>query len=509
MSVWKRGGRKNRNGGCYISLSDKTGSQPVRRTFRALTSDVGVAREVERKVKNLLASRLARRLPDEDVVQWLDTMPVALRRQLAKAGILDEAGSAEGSPIAFPLIGYYHAQKARGNDPRHVRPTIRQIGKMVRAKGIRYLSDITAGAVTEFLDSLRLGSKTVSPRTRNAYLTAVKGFCTWAVRVGRLASSPVSRIEPVRAPDEETRGAFTVEEMLRLLEAAAKAPVRFGMRGTERALLYRVAVETGYRAGELRSLTKESFDLDTDRPTVRLRAASSKGRRRSVLPLRPDTASLLRAHLASKLPTAPAFHNMPDFRRTAKMIRADMTDADVPRKDGQGRERSFHSLRHTCGTWLASRGVHAKEIQTIMRHSTIRMTMDRYVHTDRQQTAGALARLPDLSGPSGQVSAATGTDDSPPKRDRNHPSAAQSAARAAQNAARNRHRSAPGDAPIGAKEKDGAAVSPVRKAPNGASRRQGALMGAGGFEPPKAEPSDLQSDPFDHSGTLPTVDAEV
>ena len=28
-------------------------------------------------------------------------------------------------------------------------------------------------------------------------------------------------------------------------------------------------------------------------------------------------------------------------------------------------------------------------------------------------------------------------------------------------------------------------------------------MVGGGFEPPKAEPSDLQSDPFDHSGTPP------
>ena len=28
-------------------------------------------------------------------------------------------------------------------------------------------------------------------------------------------------------------------------------------------------------------------------------------------------------------------------------------------------------------------------------------------------------------------------------------------------------------------------------------------MEGGGFEPPKAEPSDLQSDPFDHSGTPP------
>jgi hypothetical protein len=29
----------------------------------------------------------------------------------------------------------------------------------------------------------------------------------------------------------------------------------------------------------------------------------------------------------------------------------------------------------------------------------------------------------------------------------------------------------------------------------------------GGFEPPKAEPSDLQSDPFDHSGTPPKMQA--
>ena len=31
------------------------------------------------------------------------------------------------------------------------------------------------------------------------------------------------------------------------------------------------------------------------------------------------------------------------------------------------------------------------------------------------------------------------------------------------------------------------------------------MVVGGGFEPPKAEPSDLQSDPFDHSGTPPLV----
>ena len=31
------------------------------------------------------------------------------------------------------------------------------------------------------------------------------------------------------------------------------------------------------------------------------------------------------------------------------------------------------------------------------------------------------------------------------------------------------------------------------------------MVEGGGFEPPKAEPSDLQSDPFGHSGTPPII----
>ncbi len=35
------------------------------------------------------------------------------------------------------------------------------------------------------------------------------------------------------------------------------------------------------------------------------------------------------------------------------------------------------------------------------------------------------------------------------------------------------------------------------------------LVEGGGFEPPKAEPSDLQSDPFGHSGTPPDTQGAV
>jgi len=56
-------------------------------------------------------------------------------------------------------------------------------------------------------------------------------------------------------------------------------------------MLYRVAVETGLRQSELRSLTRVSFALDASPPTVTVQAGCSKHRRQDVLPLRPDTGA--------------------------------------------------------------------------------------------------------------------------------------------------------------------------------------------------------------------------
>lgn len=38
----------------------------------------------------------------------------------------------------------------------------------------------------------------------------------------------------------------------------------------------------------------------------------------------------------------------------------------------------FHALRHTRGAWLGMRGVHPKVIQSVMRYSTITLTVDTY-----------------------------------------------------------------------------------------------------------------------------------
>ncbi len=56
-------------------------------------------------------------------------------------------------------------------------------------------------------------------------------------------------------------------------------------------------------------------------------------------------------------------------------------------------------LRHTFISSLASGGVHPKTAQTLARHSSVTLTMDRYTHLQVADQAAALAALPDLDRP--------------------------------------------------------------------------------------------------------------
>ena len=76
----------------------------------------------------------------------------------------------------------------------------------------------------------------------------------------------------------------------------------------------------------------------------------------------------------------------------------------------------FHSLRHTCGSWLAMTGTHPNVVQQVMRHSTITLTMDTDGHLFPGQEADAVDRLrymlvDDRSTP--ESLRATGTTDRP------------------------------------------------------------------------------------------------
>src|SRR5262249_3987470 len=98
--------------------------------------------------------------------------------------------------------------------------------------------------------------------------------------------------------------------------------------------------------------------------------------------------------------------------RAARMVRDDLERAGIPYQDAAGRYFDFHALRHQFVSRLALSGVSVKAAQTLARHSTVTLTMDRYAHAGLKDTAEALDRLPVLPGaPTSPPAAVPGAPD--------------------------------------------------------------------------------------------------
>ena len=95
-----------------------------------------------------------------------------------------------------------------------------------------------------------------------------------------------------------------MDQLRRLARAASESAVTFrGLTGSDRAMLYSVAASTGFRAGELASLTTAAFDPAADPPTVTLAAEHAKNGNPAVQPLPPELAETLSGYLRAEVQT--------------------------------------------------------------------------------------------------------------------------------------------------------------------------------------------------------------
>ncbi len=214
-----------------------------------------------------------------------------------------------------------------------------------------------------------------------------------------------------------------------LVKATLQAGDRFEMTAQERCLVYRVAIQTGLRVGELRSLTRGSFYLNEKSPYIKAESGSTKNRQVAYQYIDSDLANDLKALISTKLPTVTVFP-LPQ-KEAAKMLQADLEDArglwlkeviqnpDERAKREQsdflkaindsGAALDFHALRHTCGAWLAIRRTEPKVIQSVMRHSTITLTLDTYGHLLEGAQSAAINHAADMTAVPKMLKA-TGTD---------------------------------------------------------------------------------------------------
>ena len=214
---------------------------------------------------------------------------------------------------------------------------------------------------------------------------------------------------------------MTTEEFTRLVEAANSGPDIQCVSGPDRAMLYILAAWTGYRRGELASLTLRSFNFESDPVTVQVKASYSKRRRNDIVPLHHAVAEQLKNWFSTKekIERSEFLFNLRTdgggLRRTAKMMRLDLERAraawieesksDEERKqreesdflcyqDENGMYADFHANRHMFIANLAKAGVHPKLAQSMARHSDVNLTLGTYSHVVVAQQAAAVNTLP-------------------------------------------------------------------------------------------------------------------
>lgn len=141
---------------------------------------------------------------------------------------------------------------------------MRNAGVVFERIDARTLGDIRADRVQQALKDMRAGEGGISVQTSNHHLRAVKQFTKWAVAGELLSEDPLRSLRPLNAKVDRrrVRRAFSAEELRRLLDAASHGPEHKGLTGEARALLYRLAAQTGLRASEIQSLKRSSVDLD-------------------------------------------------------------------------------------------------------------------------------------------------------------------------------------------------------------------------------------------------------
>lgn len=316
--------------------------------------------------------------------------------RLIEAGVIeakdDKADRAARRPIAEHVEDYRLSLIAKGDTAKHADHVAGAILRLLASARVERLPDVdqeTVQAAIAKMKALR------SARTVNHALAACKAFLRWCSDVDRIKVEPkwLKTVKPYNeAVDQRrVRRSLSKAELETLLTTTRGLPPatmggrsgvpRYEISGPERSMLYRLAAATGLRANELRTLDASAFQLDGDDPHIVVKAGYSKHRREDRQPIRRADAAAFREWLAVRagLPVVVV------HQYTAAMLAADLKASGIEPKNAEG-VVDFHALRATYITLLFESGADPKEVQKLARHSTITLTMDRYV----KKTAAAL-----------------------------------------------------------------------------------------------------------------------
>jgi site-specific recombinase XerD len=258
------------------------------------------------------------------------------------------------------------------------------------------LKDIDAPLIAAFLNDLQK-SRSISSRTRNLRLTAIRSFFRYAALEAPTHSHQIQRVLAI--PGQRFNRAlihFLSREEVDALLAATERDTWSGRR--DHALLM-VAVQTGLRLSELTGLKREDVVIGTG-AHVR---CTGKGRKERCTPLAKQTRAVVKSWLKEldKANTEILFPNAQGGRLSGDGVRyilskhvatASKTCPSLLRK-----KITPHVLRHTMAMELLQAGVDLAVIALWLGHESVETTQI-YLHANLALKESILAKSKSSSG---------------------------------------------------------------------------------------------------------------
>ena len=211
-------------------------------------------------------------------------------------------------------------------------------------------------------------------------------------------SNPVTRkVKVVCGTEERAARVLTVQEQSKLISC-------LGSYSFKNQYLF--VLNTGLRCGEMIALTWDDVDFNGRKVSVNKTATviSSDGQ---IIINPPKTKSSVRdvplTQEALKILKEQKKRNVIDIENSRYVFTGN--DGEIVSNQNYSRTLTYickkngiepismHSLRHTFATRCIEAGMKPKTLQTILGHSTLAMTMNKYVHTTEDEKLKELERI--------------------------------------------------------------------------------------------------------------------
>jgi integrase len=326
-----------------------------------------------------------------------------------KAGLHNPIDDHAKASIADHLKDWERSLADAGGTVAYVRLTLHRCRIILDATGVAFLGNLSASKIAGAV-ALASMQERWSPSTKSHAVKALRRFGRWLQEDERWPANLFLKLSvpaaQVRADLRHERRAFTDAELATLFDTTMTGRGSRGLSGPDRVMLYRTAVSTGLRVGELASLTTSSFRDGW----VSLPARATKNKHQASLPIPAALWADLSQWLITRKPNARCWGEglAKDRSVFSKMLKADMEAARaawianggdgasdfLTWQDRQGRFCDGHSFRTTFISNLVSHGATPAELQHLARHSDPATSLRHYAKVSEDAMVAAVGRVP-------------------------------------------------------------------------------------------------------------------